>query len=143
MKSVLFVLAALALSACANFPTDPDGTLDRVRSAHVFRVGIIAGSWAGPQRPFLAGLSNATGARPHIFLGPAETLLTDLEAGKLDLVLGTVAPDSPWAAEVAFLQPIGEQPGTRRLLLIPMAKKGENAWIMLLERQARAIRAGA
>jgi ABC-type amino acid transport substrate-binding protein len=143
MKYILLALAALGLSACANFPTDPDSTLDRVRSSHVFRVGIIAGGWAGPQQAFLAGLSKATGARPQLFVGPAELVLTDLEAGKLDLVLGAVAPDSPWAAEVSFLQPIGEQPGERRLLLIPMAKNGENAWIMLVERQARLIRSRA
>lgn len=139
----LLLLAALALSACADFPRDADGTLDRVRSDHVFRVGIVAGGWDGQQRAFLAGLSEATGARPHLFVGPAELVLPDLEAGKLDLVLGTVTPDSPWSTEVAFLQPIGEQPGTRRLLLVPMAKNGENAWIMLIERQARAIRARA
>jgi len=148
MKSLpLTVCLAAVLAGCGSLPRDPDGTLGRVRSEHIFRVGIISdgGTPAGDAEmaAFLARVSRATGARATVRRGASEPLLLDLEAGGLDLVLGPLAPKSPWADEVAILRPIAEPIAPQHLVVTPIVRNGENRWIMLLEREADAVAGGA
>ena len=139
-------LFALALCAsCDGIPKDPDGTLDRVRSERRFKVGMVASAepiGADRQRLFLSRVSAAAKARPAIEPGAAELLLAKLEEGQLDLVVGPMAPHSPWSRLVTFLPPLGEQV-TREghVHLIAAAKHGENAWITLLDREATRVAA--
>jgi DNA-binding transcriptional LysR family regulator len=146
MKWRLAFGAALALAGCDRLPKDPDGTLDRVRAERRFRVGLIAtgGTAIGvePESAFLARVARVTGARPVLKEGASEPLLLDLEDGRLDLVIGPLSPESPWVGRVAMLSPIGETVAPQHLLLTPIARNGENRWIMLLEREARAAAGG-
>lgn len=146
MKWRLAFCAALALAGCDRLPKDPDGTLDRVRAERRFRVGLIATGdtpiGADRTRAFLGRLAAATGATPVLKEGAAEPLLIELEDGKLDLVVGPLSPESPWLSRVALLRPIGEAVAPQHLLLTPIARNGENRWIMLLEREARAVAVG-
>lgn len=146
MKWRLALCAALTLAACDRLPMDPDGTLDRVRAERSFRVGLIAtGGTPADRRPenaFLARIARATGARPAIKQGASEPLLLDLEDGGLDLVIGPLSSESPWVERVALLEPLGAVPGPHEVQVIPIARNGENRWIMLLEREARAVAAG-
>ena len=140
------VLFALLCGTCAcDIPRDPDGTLKRVRAEHSFRVGLIASGdrrvGADREQAFLKRVAAASGARAVVTEGAAEPLLIDLEEGKLDLVVGPVSPDSPWVKEVAILRPLAQTIEGPRLLIVPIARNGENAWIMLLEREARAVMA--
>jgi hypothetical protein len=143
-RSAFFM--ALALAACDRLPQDPDGTLDRVRAERRFRVGMIATGdtpiGADRTRAFLARVAAAAGATPDLKEGAAEPLLIELEDGKLDLVVGPLSPESPWLSRVALLRPIGEAVAPQHLLLTPIARNGENRWIMLLEREARAVAGG-
>ncbi|MBV8687116.1 MAG: hypothetical protein JOZ90_01100 [Alphaproteobacteria bacterium] len=146
MKRLLLGCLGLSLAGCDSLPRDPDHTLERVRSEKLIRVGVIADGGEGPglgaASAFLGRVARATGARPALRRGASEALLLDLEAGKLDLVLGTVSPDSPWAAEVAILHPLAESAAPQHLLVSPIARNGENRWIMLLEREADSAAAG-
>ncbi|HEU0097591.1 MAG TPA: hypothetical protein VFQ67_02340 [Allosphingosinicella sp.] len=143
MKWRLALCAALTLAACDRLPTDPDGTLDRVRAERRFRVGLIATGGApaggGPEDAFLARIARATGARPAVRHGASEPLLLDLEDGGLDLVIGPLSSESPWVERVALLEPLEAVPGPHEVQVIPIARNGENRWIMLLEREARAL----
>jgi ABC-type amino acid transport substrate-binding protein len=138
--------AALALAACDRLPQDPDGTLDRVRAERRFRVGLIATGRApverGQSSAFLARVAAATGAAPIVKEGASEPLLVELEGGDLDLVIGPLSPESPWLGKVTLLRPIGETVAPHHLLLTPIARNGENRWIMTLEREASAVMAG-
>jgi hypothetical protein len=146
MKWRLAFCAALALAACDRLPRDPDGTLDRVRAERRFRVGLIATGnapiGADRTRAFLGRLAAVTGATPILKEGAAEPLLIELEGGELDLVIGPLSPESPWLSRVALLRPIRESVAPQHLLLTPIARNGENRWIMLLEREARAVAGG-
>jgi hypothetical protein len=146
MKWRLAFCAALTLAACDRLPTDADGTLDRVRAERRFRVGLIAAggapAGAGPQAAFLARIARATGARPVIKQGASEPLLLDLEDGGLDLVVGPLSSESPWLERVALLPSLGSVAGPHEVLVTPIARNGENRWIMLLEAEARAVGGG-
>jgi ABC-type amino acid transport substrate-binding protein len=134
----IFLLATVLLAVgCDAIPSDPDGTLDRVRGERLFRVGLIASHAPPPDRAadLLRRLSRATGAKAAVERGPAESLWTRLEEGSLDLVLGEFAEKSPWAAKVTLSEPIG--PGGP-IILAAAARNGENAWIALVHREARA-----
>jgi hypothetical protein len=138
MKSLLIAVAvaAVGLVGCDSLPRDPDHTLERIRSERLFRVGIIAdgdGAIPGQGAAFIAWVSQATGAKAAVRQGASEPLLLDLQAGKLDLVLGTIAPESPWAPEVAILPPLSESTAPQHLIVSPIVRNGENRWIMLLE----------
>jgi hypothetical protein len=141
-------LAAL-LPACGAFPKDIDGTSERVRAAGIVRVGLIAGPGPATAQEraliaaYLARVGRAAGAAPRIVTGAAEPLLAGLEADRLDLVLGEIATDSPWVDDVAVIEPLAERALERRRIgLSPIARNGENRWIMLLEREARDMQAG-
>jgi len=136
-----FLLATVLLAAgCDAIPSDPDGTLERVREQRSFRVGLIASHSAPPDAAadLLRRLSRATSAKAMLERGPAEALLTRLEEGDLDLVLGEFAEKSPWAAQVTLSEPIVTNGPT---ILAAAARNGENAWIALVHREARAAAA--
>jgi ABC-type amino acid transport substrate-binding protein len=134
------LFAALLLAGCDAIPADPDGTFDRVRGERLFRVGLIVSRAPPPgaSAKLLQRLSKATGAKPAIERGPAEGLLARHEEGELDLVLGEFAEKSPWEAKVTFSEPIARSGPT---VFAAASRNGENAWIALVHREARAIAA--
>ena len=141
-RTALLVGLLAALAGCDAYPRDMAGTLDRVESQKVVRVGLIGHPGGEADRAltfsFLARLARATGASPQIVAGSAEPLLLQLDADRLDLVIGEIAPDSPWIAEVAVIEPLAVRPvGDREIGLSPIARNGENKWIGLLERLVR------
>lgn len=146
MKWRLAFCAALALAGCDRLPRDPDNTLDRVRAERHFRVGLIATGdtpIATEAEPlFLGRVARATGATPLVKKGASEPLLLELENGQLDLVIGPLSPESPWLGRVTILRPLDESLAPQHLLMTAAARNGENRWIMLLEREARAVAAG-
>jgi ABC-type amino acid transport substrate-binding protein len=142
MIRTLLLAAALSVAGCGAIPADPNGTLERVRGERLFKVGLIASHkpQSGEARDLLQRLSRATGARAALEHGPAESLLTRLEEGSLDLVLGEFAEQSPWAAQVTLTEPIVTNGPT---ILAAAARNGENAWIALVHREARAAASAA
>jgi hypothetical protein len=142
MKRAPLLLALAALTACADIPKDPDGTLERVRAERRFRVGLIEGSRTQPDRQalFLSRVARASSAQPEMERGAAEPLLARLAEGELDLVVGELAPTSPWKKHVTLLPPLHERVNQDdHVHLVAAAPNGENAWIALLTREARAV----
>lgn len=143
VKRWRFLILAL-LAGCGNIPRDPDGTLDRVRRDHVIRTGLVQGGSAADAsgwRRVLARVAANTGALPVFRSGALEPLLLDLEAGELDLVVGGRFDEkTPWKTRVTLGPPIGsiETPaGTTGGHIV--ARNGENAWIMLIQRETKAL----
>lgn len=142
MNRTFLLAAAFAIGGCDSIPSDPGGTADRVSAERRFRVGIVAspGIPLEPDRArsLLDRLSRATGARAALEPGAAEPLLTRLEEGGLDLVIGEFAEKSPWSTRVTFTEPIAlDGP----VMLAAAARNGENDWIRLVHREARAAAA--
>ena len=143
MKWLVLLLTAVALAGCAELPRDPEGTTERIMAERRFRVGIVVGADApavARQRALLARVAAATGARPGIETGSREALLLRLEEGALDLVLGEFDSHSPWVGRVHLLPPllrVGNGGGETRVGAA--ARHGENRWIMMVDREARAV----
>jgi hypothetical protein len=144
MMRCALLLLVLATAACGEFPRDPQGTLDQVRSTRVFLVGVVAPLGEGPADPkvetLLKGVAAASGARPRLESGDMESLLDRLEEGQLDLVVGRFEAKSPWATLVSFSPPLAkEKQGRTEFYLAAAMRNGENAWIGLVEREARRV----
>lgn len=139
-----FACIALSIGGCDGIPKDQAGTLERIAAERVFRVGTIASGQrpVGPDRQLLLlrRISRITGARPSIEPGASEPLLAKLEQGELDLVVGELAPESPWGKRVTILPPLGERVSADgHFHLVAVARNGENGWISLLHREAREV----
>jgi len=144
MKECVLLPLLLALGACGDMPRDPEGTWDSISRNGIIRIGIAtdeaaAAGTIGRGRRFLATLNAQTGAESRIVEGATEPLLLRLEQGRLDMVLGPFAADTPWAHR-ASLGPIlaeewvGEAPHQLR----PAMRNGENDWIGRVHRAAVA-----
>jgi ABC-type amino acid transport substrate-binding protein len=138
------IAALLASAASCGIPKDSRGTLDRVRSARQIRVGLILASpdpaLDAESRALLTRLSAATGALPRIVPGDAEPLLTRLEEGELDIVFGRFSAKSPWSTLVTLSPALATaRQGKTDILTSAAMQNGENAWIALVEREARAL----
>jgi len=118
--------AVAALGAC-QFPSDPDGTLERVRDG-TMRVGVTESdpwvSRAGPDDPqgVEPELVRQFAARLNAEIawvdGSEEELMGALKEGQLDLVVGGLTKKTPWKKEAALTRPylrtrllVGAPPG--------------------------------
>jgi len=138
----LALLLAASLAACSDIPKDSEGSLDQIREQKSFRVGLIAGSddGEGRGRRLIEAVAAEAGARPQVTAGAAEHLLTQLEDGEIDLVVGTMAKKSPWALKVHASKPLSPAAENDPVSLVALARNGENAWISLLHRQVEQVR---
>ena len=140
MKPSLPILALIALAGCADFPRDPERTEALVRKSKAIRLGWVS---AAPPEPegleALAEIEQATGARIQSKQGDSEALLGELEEGKIDLVYGHFAMDSPWARQVHVGKALGWRAEPPKHVAAPRFayRNGENGWIMLVEAAAR------
>lgn len=144
MKWLAFPLLLLSVGGCGSLPRDQEQTLERIAETREVRVGVTA---AADQSPHFARLfsfihrsASAAGGSPRIEVGAAEALLLRLEAGELDLVVGEFDRSSPWYQRVHLLRPLASRSvGDSELEATAAARNGENGWIMLIEREARAL----
>lgn len=128
--------ATFALSACADIPRDPDGTEDRIRARGVIRLGVIEGVDPDPAAERTVRLvARRTNARVERISGHGEELLEGLESDRVDLVYGSFAEDSPWAATVHLGTPPGGPDSPPKSMRVPRFafRPGENGWIATVE----------
>lgn len=147
----LVVLALLVLTACGTIPRDPDGTLERVRSEGVLRVGASDGAERvevhveqgereaqvrGAEADLVAGFAEQIGAEVEWTIGGETELMHAMQRGELDVIVGGLHSDSPWADVVSLTRPYAESTdpeGTtvQHVLAVPL---GENGILVELER---------
>ena len=111
-RFVALAAASLMVAGCA-IPTDPEGTLERVRGG-ALRVGMTeADPWArrdgarraGVEVGLISRFAGALDARVEWTDGSEEELFEQLHAGSLDVVLGGITAKSPWSEKAAFTRP--------------------------------------
>lgn len=121
-------------------PRDSERTTSLVRETGTIRLGWIENAKADSNvTDALANLEEATGANLQIRHGDSEKIFAELAEGKIDLVYGNLAMDSPWAKEVYFGRAIGwrARPPKHESVQRFAMRTGENGWIMTVEKAAR------
>ena len=137
-RAALLAGACLLLAGCGlTIPTDPDGTLDRVRADGVLRAGASpsrAGSrWPG-RRPdrreprLVAAFADDLGAEVEWTVAGEEELVPLLEEGELDLAVGGFTDANAWVDKVGLTRPYAEaEAGGSTEAHVMMVPMGENA----------------
>jgi len=140
----LLLTAALLAGCSGGFPADPDGTLERV-TGDALRVGVTANPpWtevedgvppSGLEAEIVTEFAESLDAEVDWTTGSEETLVGDLEAGELDLVIGGLTGRSPWSAQAALTTPYTTVPDEHgepepHVMAAPL---GENAFLVRLE----------
>lgn len=141
----IMVTAALSSTACGiSVPADPDDTLERVRGG-TLRVGVSPhppwtevgadGRPAGREVELVTAFANQLQAEPEWVIGGEEQLVTRLEHGQLDLVIGGITADTPWSDKVSVTRPYLEATDAagKPIKLVMAAPMGENAFLRSLE----------
>jgi polar amino acid transport system substrate-binding protein len=147
LRLCLAIACLLGLAGCIDpgrYPRDPDGTLARVRGG-TLRVGVVndppfvqAGHEPrGAEAELMRAYARQLGARVAWNHSGHAVLMRELEARRLDAVIGGHAMDSPWAQRVstsrAFRTADAHGREVDRVLALP---PGENAWQLAFERFA-------
>jgi ABC-type amino acid transport substrate-binding protein len=146
---LVLAAALVALTGCGDgtptFPTDPDGTLERVRGGEL-RAGLSPhepwtalgpdGSPDGVEVALVEDFADALGADVTWTTGGEEALVADLVEGRLDVVVGGFTASTPWTSKAAVTvayTTVTDEHGKPEghVVLAPM---GENAFLVALER---------
>ncbi|WP_349426900.1 hypothetical protein [Microbacterium sp. LWS13-1.2] len=138
---VPLLVIALGVSGCGvTVPTDPQGTLDRVRggvlhagaSASGELVTVDGSEVGGSLAELVEGFAESVDAKVEWTVGSEEDLVDDLETGELDVAIGGMTDATPWSDRVAVTRAYDTIPGARGpvVLLVPL---GENAWQAAIE----------
>lgn len=139
-RTLVAALLAVAMAGCADIPRDPERTEALVRETRTIRLGWVEGTKPDADAAAaLAELERTTEAKVERRAGDSEMLLRELEDGRIDLVYGSFAQDSPWAKKVHFAHALGwraEPPKTVEALRFAL-RNGENGWIMRVEAASR------
>ncbi|WP_403020260.1 transporter substrate-binding domain-containing protein [Salinibacterium sp. GXW1014] len=139
------IAALLGFTGCGlTVPTDPDGTLEGVTDG-VLRVGVTPnddrvtiddnGEPSGNDVELIEDFADSVDAELEWVPGSEESLVRDLEAGRLDLVIGGFTDTTPWSNKAAVTRPYLEvtEPDGTTLKLVMLAPMGENAFLTKLE----------
>jgi polar amino acid transport system substrate-binding protein len=151
LRGLLAALLTLSLTLLVGgcglaIPSDPDGTLNRVRAEGVLRAGAsVSPGWVtvspdrrepvGREPELVERFASSLGAEVEWTLAGEEHLVGLLEKGDLDLVVGGLTDQNVWVDKAALTRPYAEErvAGTteKHVMMVPM---GENAWQSELER---------
>ena len=125
------------IGACGALPKDPERTEALVRETGTIRLGWVTGAPSEPDAlEVLRQVEQVTGAHAERIGGDSEALLNELEDGKIDVVYGRFAQDSPWATKVHLGSALGWRTPPPKHVHAPRFafRSGENGWIMRFER---------
>lgn len=138
-RTWLRIICAAGLLAGCYVPNDPEGTLQKIETDGVLRIGMVADPLPAADRRAIDQFAESVGARAAYVTGPAHALLAGLEDGQIHLLAGDIPESTPWSKHAALSNPFPPRvmlPGRseKRVLLL---RKGENRFLLRLNRSLR------
>jgi len=138
--AVAMALAVVCLSGCA-IPTDPNGSLERIdggtlhagATEHAGLVTVAGGEVAGPLADLIEGFAAEHDASVDWTIDGEESLVDDLEAGRLDLAIGDMTDATPWVDRVSVTRAYSTIDGSDGESIVVLLPLGENALQSALE----------
>lgn len=132
----------LSLAGCGtSIPTDPDGTLNRLRDGEL-RVGVSIEpglSWEtdgepdGPLIDLVDDFADRIDADIEWTIAGEETLVGMLESGDLDLAVGGFSDATPWIDRAGVSRGYTRIDGADGRSIVMLVPLGENAFLSELE----------
>ena len=141
LGSAVVAGAALVVGCTVQVPADPQGTLDRVQGS-TLRVG--ASAEKDIVEPTEQGAEGSLANLVEKFAieqqepvewqwGSEETLVSELESGELDLVIGGFTDATPWSDRAAVSRGYPEIDHTAERSLVVLVPLGENRMLSTVE----------
>lgn len=133
MRAVIlyWVVALGMLAGCDDFPKDMAGTTEGVLSSGTMRAGIVAGGPKDEQRTLIARLASSLDVDASVFTGSTEDLVHRMNNGKIDILVGEFAADTPWKSQVAMTDPVRAiNPPADQPVMRAIVRSGENRWLL-------------
>jgi hypothetical protein len=140
------LMATLFLAACGpSFPSDPDGTLERVTGG-TLRVGASenepwvsvppSGEPEGSEPELIRTFAARFGADVEWIIGAEHVLAEDLKHGELDVLIGGLDDQTPWAQHGGLTRAYTESTDNRGKTHkhVMLVFHGENAFLLELDR---------
>lgn len=135
------LLAGMVLlgSGCDAMPTDPEGTLAKIRASSL-SVGLsVRRPWTGSTHQYVDGVEcrllrqwaeeNEVPIEWRVLT--ESELVKGLGQGEIHVAVAGFTDDTPWSKDVAMTQPYYENDEGRHVMLVP---RGENRWLLELDR---------
>ncbi len=140
-RSCLSLLVLALLLAACDLPRDPESTSERVTGGELV-IGRITGKPAEEsEKSALERILSAYSATPRFVEGEVHHLVADLRDGKVDLLVGRIPEDTPFAAKVGLSKPVGTtQIGGETKGTVFAVRSGENGFLKTINRQIAAGR---
>lgn len=144
--SGLLATAGLGLAGCTSsgYPADPEGTLDRITGGvlragaahHPPYVDVTGTEPTGSEADLVRRFAQSRGATVEWTPSGEEALMTALEKGDLDVVVGGLTKESPWTTHAGLTRPYAEVTGPdgEKAKLVMAVPLGENQMLGALER---------
>ena len=138
----LAAVGALGLAGCGiQIPSDPNGSFARIQG-DVLRAGaspeaglvVVEGAEvSGPLADLVTAFAEDNDARVDWTVGSEESLVTGLEEGDLDVAIGGMTADSPWADRAGMTRGYPDLPGAAGRSVVLLVPLGENRLLSELE----------
>ncbi len=140
--AVVMALGAMLCGCGLQVPTDPGGSLDRI-TGDVLRAGASPDSdWVIVEGDDVSGrlvmlvedFARMHDAEVEWVVGSEESLVRDLEEGRLHVAVGGMTADSPWMDRAGLTRSYpsdGRDGGREFVMFVPL---GENRLLAALER---------
>jgi membrane-bound lytic murein transglycosylase MltF len=134
-------VSVLTTGCGLTVPTDPNGTLDTV-SGGTMRVGVSpdpglvevdAGHPYGPLVDITEDFADTLDTRIEWTVASEETLVSDLEAGDIELAIGGFSDGTPWTDRAGITRGYKNIEGADGRSLVFLVPLGENAFLSRLE----------
>jgi polar amino acid transport system substrate-binding protein len=140
------IFVCLLVAGCGlRIPADPEKTLERVTGS-TMRVGVSpnppwtdisdTGEPSGTEVELVREFAGTLQAQVEWVVGGEQSLITALERGELQLVIGGLTSETPWTEKAAITKPYAETHDSegKRKKLVMAAPMGENAFLLALEK---------
>lgn len=127
----------ISLLCACKVPDDPEGTTQEVTGG-VLRVGALIDPLDSTDDDAVARVARMLHARPELVTGDPHTLFAQLQEGTIHIVAGRIPADTPFAADVALSDPVGQVlPGKDAEDRVLAIRKGENRFLIAVNRAIR------
>lgn len=144
MRMVIFLAGAvvLLLSGCW-MPRDPEGTTERVRGG-TLHLGVLGTVLSDAEERAVAAVADALDAEVSRDTADPHRLFAMLGAGEIDIVVGGVPEDTPFASRVGLTRSIGKvRVGDRLEDRVLAIRQGENRFLMTVNRTLAGLELGS
>jgi ABC-type amino acid transport substrate-binding protein len=136
------VVLLIGLAGCGlEVPSDPNGTLDAAVDG-TLRVGaspdptlveVRGEEVSGAEVELVEAFASSIDARIDWTVGGEEQLVTGLEDGELDLVIGGITDQTPWVDHAGVSRSYPEMPGAAGRSIVVLVPLGENRFLSAVE----------